>query len=272
MGTSERLVRLTKVLDQADEKSLQVFKYYASLLGNQAIVPLCEMLGELKQMKSRRILCEAIAEMAQGHVGQLEPATKDPRWFVARNVAYILGMMKNPQGVKYLKELADHGELRVRKEAIRGLGVIGNLESRDFLLACLQSSEEPIQVLAAGTLANLREKRALPVLLKILEEGRFLNRTREYKMEIFDAVGRLGSDQLLPTLRSLLYRKGIFHRSKFEEVREGAALALALIGTEAAGRILEEGAKGDDKDIGRACRAALSNVRFSKRSAEEDSL
>ena len=270
MGSSERLARLTKVLDQADEKSLQVFKYYASLLGTQAIVPLCEMLGELEQMKSRRIICEAIAEMAQGHADKLESASKDPRWFVARNAAYILGTIKDPQGVKYLMRLAKHEELRVRKEAIRGLGAIGDEESRNFLLSCLQSSEGSIQVLAAGVLANLREKRALLILEKILENRQFLNRDREEKRGIFDAVGRLEEDHLLPLLKGFLHRKTVFPRAKIEDTREGAARALALIGTEAARRILHEGAGGNDSAISQACRAALSQVRFSARGEEEE--
>ena len=270
MGSSESLGRLGKVLDRANEGEFQDFRCYVSLLGTQAIVPLCEMLGDLQQMKSRRMLCEAIAEMARGHVDQLASATKDPRWFVARNMAHILGMMRDPRGVKYLKELADHGELRVKKMAIRGLGAIGNSESRDFLLAYLQSSEGSIQALAAQTLANLKEKRALPVLLKILEEGQFLNRNREEKMEIFDAVGRLGSDLLLPLLKNFLYRKAVFHRGRFEEMIEGAALALAMIGTEAARRILQEGAGGNDRAIERACRAALSQIRSSIRLEGEE--
>jgi HEAT repeat protein len=158
----------------------------------------------------------------------------------------------------------------VRKEATRGLGAIGDEESRNFLLTCLQSSEGSIQVLAAGVLANLREKRALLILEKILEDRQFLNRDREEKREIFDAVGRLGEDHLLPLLKGFLHRKTIFPRAKVEDTREGAARALALIGTEAARRILHEGAGGNDKAISQACRAALSQVRFSVRGEEEE--
>jgi hypothetical protein len=269
MGSSERIGKLSKVLDRADEGALQVFKYYASLLGTQAIVPLCEMLGDLEQMKARRILCEAIAEMAQGHVEQLEPATRDQRWFVARNAAYILGMVRDSQGMKYLKGLAQHREPRVRKEAIRSLGAIGDGDCREFLLTYLPSSEGATQALTARVLANLGEKRALPTLVKLLEERQFPDRDREEKREILDAAGRLGSDQLLPLLRGFLYRKAIFHREKFEEMREGAALALASLGTEAARRILQEGARGNDKAIAHVCRNALSQIRFSGRAEDE---
>jgi len=271
MGSPEKLRGLTKVLNQVDEEGLLAFQSYVYFLGPQTIAPLCEILGELKQMKARRILCEAIAKMSQGQVDRLGPAIKGPRWYVVRNVAYILGLMKDPQGVRYLKELVKHEEPRVKKEAIRALGTIGNSESRDYLLSCLKSPDVLIQTLAARALATLREKRALPLLLKIIEQKEFLNRDREEKKAIFEAIGQLGSDQLLPLLEKILLTKGIFQRSKIEEMREGAAHALALIGTGSARKILEEGAKGKDRAIEQVCRAALSQLsHFPMRARKED--
>jgi len=272
MGSSERLRRLPKVLNRADEGGLRSFQSYVSLLDHQAILPLCEVLGELEQMKARRILCDSIAQLAQGHVELLGPAVKDSRWFVARNVAYILGLMRDPQGVRYLKELVKDGESRVWKEAIRALGAIGDLASRDHLLGCLQSSPVPLQVAAARALASLGEKRALSPLLKMVEDRDFLNRSQEEKREILEAVGQLGSDQVLPLLREILFKKSMFHRGRIEEMREGAAIAMALIGTPAAKGMLREGARGADKAISQVCRAALSRVsRLSAQSTWEDS-
>lgn len=270
LGSPEKLRSLYPVLDQADEEALLAFSSYAYFFGPQAIIPLCEILGELKQMKARRIVCDAIAQMAKGYVDRLSPAMKDPRWYVVRNIAYILGLMKDPQGVKYLKELVRHQEPRVKKEAIRSLGAIGDPASREYLLSCLSSSDFLVQTSAARVLATCGEKKALPLLLRILEQREFLNRKKEEKRAIFEAIGQLGSDQLLPLLGKILFRKGIFQRSKIEEMREGAGLALALMGTDAARRILQEGAKGKDRAIKEVCRSALSRLSgFPMRSREE---
>jgi hypothetical protein len=260
MGGSDQLGALVKVLNRADEDTLFAFRAYAYFLGPGAIVPLCEMTGELKQMKFRRLLCETIVQMAQGQVHRLEPALRDQRWYVVRNVAYILGMMKDPQGVRLLRELVRHPEFRVKKEAIRSLGSIGNAEARRVLLGCLEAADPQAQVAAAHALASLQERKALPSLLRIIQARDFLRREKEDRKAFFDALGRLGSNEQIPLLEGLLFRRNFFQRREIEEDREGAARALALIGTAEARRILQKGIKGRDKAIAQACRSALSSL------------
>ncbi|MDH7500240.1 MAG: HEAT repeat domain-containing protein [candidate division NC10 bacterium] len=270
LGSPEKLMSLHPVLNQAEEEALLAFSSYAYLLGPPAITPLCEILGELKQMKARRILCNTIAQVAKGHIDRLGPAIKHPRWYVVRNVAYILGLMKDPQGVKYLKELVRHQEPRVKKEAIRSLGAIADPASREYLLSCLSSPDSLVQTSAARVLATIGEKRALPLLLGILEQRAFRNREKEERKAIFEAIGQLGSDELLPLLEKMLFRKSIFQRGAIEEMREGAGLALAVMGTAGAKRILQEGAKGKHKAIKEVCQSALSRLSgFPMRSEEE---
>jgi HEAT repeat protein len=196
---------------------------------------------------------------------------KDSRWYVVRNMAYILGLMKDPKGVKYLKELVKHEEPRVRREAIRALGAIGDLESRNLLVGFLESPDALVRIPAARVLASLREKRALPILLKLIEGKELPNRDGEEKKAIFEAIGQLGSDDLLLLLQKILFRREILQRRKTEEMREGAALALALMGTAGARKILQDGTKGKDRAVALACRSALSEAsRLSMRGGEEE--
>ena len=273
LGNSEKLKGLASVLNRTEEEEdLFAFISYVSFFGPRAIMPLCEILGDLKRMKARRILCEAIAKIAQGHLDQLGSTIKDSRWYLVRNVAYIFGLMKDPQGVRYLRELIKHEEPRVKKEAIRSLGLIGDVASRDQLLSCLNSPEGFVRISAVGVLSTLAERRTLPLLLKMIEEKQFADRDWEEKRLVFEAVGRLGSDQILPLLKVVLLRRGLFHRSRVEEMRRGAALALSLLGTGEARRTLEEGTRAGNKAVVEASRWALSKIHLPAPQIEEEDL
>jgi HEAT repeat protein len=59
----------------------------------------------------------------------------------------------------------------------------------------------------------------------------------------------IGSNEALPALRQLLERKGWFGRGKVDQIRIGAARALAMIGTSEAKAILESGRQSKDEAI-----------------------
>jgi len=63
----------------------------------------------------------------------------------------------------------------------------------------------------------------------------------------------IGSNEALPVLRQLLERKSWFGRGKVDEVRIGAARAMAMIGTPEAKAILESGKQSKDEPIREAC-------------------
>jgi len=174
--------------------------------------------------------------------------------------------------VRYLKDLIKHEEPRVKKEAIRSLGLIGDVASRDQLLSCLSSPEASVRISAVGVLSTLAERRTLPHLLEMIEEKQFASRDWEEKRAVFEAAGRLGSDQILPLLKEILWRRGVFHRSRMDEMRRGAALALSLLRTGEARRTLEEGTRTSNKAVVEACRWALSRIPLPAPESEEEDL
>jgi HEAT repeat protein len=67
----------------------------------------------------------------------------------------------------------------------------------------------------------------------------------------------VGSNEAIPVLQQLLERKSWFGRGKTDEIRMGAANALATVGTPDAKAILEEGKNSKDETIRGACTQAL---------------
>jgi HEAT repeat protein len=66
-----------------------------------------------------------------------------------------------------------------------------------------------------------------------------------------------GSDEAVPILQQLLERKSWFGRGTTDEIRMGAAKAMAMIGTPEAIALLEEGKSSKDDFLRDACIQAL---------------
>jgi len=69
----------------------------------------------------------------------------------------------------------------------------------------------------------------------------------------------VGSNEAVPALQQLLERKSWFGRGKTDEIRLGAANAMAVIGSPEAKAILEEGKNSKDESIRDACTQALKS-------------
>jgi hypothetical protein len=94
-------------------------------------------------------------------------------------------------------------------------------------------------------------------LIEFIQSKDFPRRDPAEKKAFFDAIGLAGSNDAIPLLRGLLLKRAWFRRKKAEELRTGAANALALIASREAKSVLELGQKSKVAVIRKACQQAL---------------
>jgi len=232
-------------------------------LGPSAAPAICDLLGQVNQMKYRRALCESLAISCKDEVEVLIERLNDSRWYVIRNIVYVLGKIAHQGVERALDRALHHEDVRVRKEAVRALGNIESSTSRAYLVSAFRDPDSGVRVQAAMTLAQKRDERSAQSLLTVIQSSDFTRRDTAERQSFFEALGRSGSDTLVPKLAALLTRGAGFlvFRSGNEEERLHAALALAWLGTPAALGVLnrEIGSKRDN--IRKAVETALAAVR-----------
>jgi HEAT repeat protein len=118
-----------------------------------------------------------------------------------------------------------------------------------------------VRIQAAMTLALKRDDRAAQSILTIIQGQEFSRRDSNERAAFFEALGRCGSDTLVPRLEAMLTKGGFFRSGGNEEERLHAALALAWLGTPSALGVLnrEIGSKRDF--VRKAVETALASVR-----------
>ncbi len=124
-GEEQRIERIGRVLEKEEGVRPEDVNGYLVLFQKNAIKPLIKLLGDLKNSKTRRILCDALAEVGKNAIEVIAPSIEDRRWFLVRNIVYVLGRIGKEQSLPYLQKVFNHEEIRVRREVVQALGLIG---------------------------------------------------------------------------------------------------------------------------------------------------
>jgi HEAT repeat protein len=257
-GNDQRIERIGKLLDQEEEVRPEDVHNYLILLQRNAIKPLIRLLGERTKSKTRRVICDALSEIGKNAYELFTPYMDDPRWYLIRNITYILGRIGNEESFPYIQKAFNHEDSRVRREAILALGVIGSTKAVGMLAKALIDEDARIRAMAAVNLGKVGKKAALGPLLEVVQSKDFQKKEPAEMKAFFDAIGMVGgSKESVLALQQLLERKSWFSRGKTDEIRIGAAQTLAMIGTPEAMAILESGRDSKDESMRDACIQAL---------------
>jgi HEAT repeat protein len=252
-GEEKKVERIGKILEEQAGVRLEDANSYLLLLQKNAIPHLIQLLGKLKNSKARRMVCDALAQIGKNAIDVFTPFVDDRRWYLVRNIVYILGRVGREQAFPYLQKTFGHEEVRVRRETVQALGLIGGPKAVGILVKALTDSDARIRSMAAINLGKIGKTAGLIPLLEVVQAKDFPKGDPTEIKAFFDAIGMIGSNEALPVLRQLLERKSWFGRGKVDEVRIGAARAMAMIGTPEAKAILESGKQSKDEPIREAC-------------------
>ncbi|MBP1712738.1 MAG: HEAT-like repeat-containing protein [Deltaproteobacteria bacterium] len=253
LGDAEHTQRIGNLLEKRTDLRLEDVSAYLLLLDRKAVPGLIKVLGDLNNSRGRRMLCDVICELASANPESVIPFMDDPRWYLVRNLVYILGRIGEESSLPYLQKAYNHNEPRVRREVVQAAGLIGGTRAMILLTKSLKDPDLRIRSMASINLARVGKKASLPALLEVIQAKDFPKRDPSEVKAFFDAVGSVGSNDALRPLKQILEQKGWFGGGIKDEVRLAAAGSLALIGSPEAKAILQAGADSREESIRRAC-------------------
>ena len=256
-GDDLRIERIGRVLEREEGFRLEEVGAFLNLLQRNSIKPLVKLLGELKNSKTRRVICDSLSEIGKNAIELFVPFIGDRRWFLVRNITYILGRVGQEQAIPYIQKTFNHDDVRVRREAIQAFGIIGGPKAVGFLVEALSDDDVRIRSMAAINLGKAGKTAGLIPLLEVIQSKEFQKKESAEVKSLFDAIGMAGSNEALPVLQQILERKSWLGRGTTDEMRSGAARAMAMIGSSEARAILEAGRDSKETSVRNACLQAL---------------
>ncbi|HEX5971271.1 MAG TPA: HEAT repeat domain-containing protein [Gemmatimonadaceae bacterium] len=194
--------------------------------GEDGADALIEQLAAADERSDRRIYFDALLELRAG-VPTLLHMLGDPRWFVARNAAVLLGELGSPDAEQPLSELLHHDDERVRHAATIALMRLGTPRSMPAIEQALRDSAPQIRIQAAVMLVERRGDASPAPLLGALDA----EKDDEVRASFYQALGHFATPEAVEKLITAAQpERGLFRR-KPVPLRIAAIQALAVAGT-----------------------------------------
>lgn len=232
-----------------------------TMLNKNAIEPLSSLSGTVGPMKTRRLICDVLAQLSRDDIKPLINKLEDDNWHIVRNMVYVLGKTGSTEAIKSLSKIKDHPEPKVRKEIVHAVSEINSEEAREFLVYYLEDKDSSVSQNALRNIAGKGYLKAVPAILKIITSESFNIKEASGKREFFNTLAILKARDSLPFLRNLLMKRTrIFGKARIVEKRTYAVYTLKKMATTEAKDILREGLLHPDKGIRNICEETLREM------------
>jgi HEAT repeat protein len=188
-----------------------------------------EFTGLLADERDRRVrgrMCQVLAGVGPSVVPVLLPWLEDTRWYVVRNVLYILGKVGDESTFMSVVGVLDHAHPRVRLEAIRVAALVGGGTACGPILRQVGDPDPAVRQVAVRTLATLKNDDAVPALRDLVASRGAVPEDLELRQEAIRALAAIGSPFARAALTRLAARRAWFWERAERRIRSLAAEAL----------------------------------------------
>jgi HEAT repeat protein len=208
-------------------------------------------LAEETDKSKRHRLLEVLVSLGPSIVPEATRLLADPRWYVVRNMVLILHRVGDRDSIQAVRQCAEHPDLRVRLEAIKGLLKMDLETARGLLAEAINDPDPKLAETAIGLAGSYAIAEAVEPLLGIVEGWDFLGRRRSLRLRALRALGELADPTALPRL-DRFFRNWLFPVVSLEE-RRAAYRALQTFPLEARAEIVRRGLRSRDDEIRGLC-------------------
>jgi hypothetical protein len=258
LGHPHSIHAMETALNASSNTSLDDLQALLLMLNPSTAQPLCTLMANLKHKAHRMMVCDVLATHAKQNPALLMRGLTDSRWYVVRNLIYIMGKLGHEQFVKHLEPLSSHDDVRVRKEIVRTLRTISPSGKGNPFIPFLNDAEESIRQLVLKVLLSGPYTATLAAWTPIVDHASFHDRSVSEKKAIFRAMRQTAGEETIPYWCRLLTRRSWRNRKKLREDGLLAAEALGALGTPAAMLALKTGQRRFNRAIRQACTNALA--------------
>src|SRR3989339_185724 len=262
LGFEATIKLLGELLDSGIEINEKIWDEYVAFLDKNAIQTFITILGELKSIPARKNVINALISLGKKDIQSLAKGLYDSRWYVVRNIIYILGKIGDKVAVDYLLKTVNHSDIRVRKEGIKALGELGTPGVFPALRECFNDPEVQIRTAAARALGNIHSATAKSIILQRMTNAVFVKTEFSEKKEFYEVLSRWKDNDVVEFLMKTFRKKVFFKRAFNDENRACAAYCLGLMGNKDALPLLHKAKESKNKLLREYVYSAIKRIEY----------
>jgi HEAT repeat protein len=244
-----------------DEAQFERVKAMCVSLGEVLVRPLAEALAAEERPRTRERL--TVILIAFGSVGRrtIERLKGSLNPAVRRTAIHLMRQFGGSEALPDLTELLDDNEPQVQREAVRAILNVGTDDAYRILEQALTTGTVRSREAIMQSISLVRDERATPLFGYILGHVDHRGALGAVYLRAIESLGALRDPAGVEPLKDALYKGEWWAPRRSSAIRNGAAAALARIGTPEAVAVLEEAIAEASRGIRSAARAQLANVR-----------
>ncbi|MBI4684123.1 MAG: HEAT repeat domain-containing protein [Nitrospirae bacterium] len=262
-AASDSVIKLLgEFFDSGVEIDDKILNEYIKFLDKSAIKPFITILGDLKTIPARKHIINALITLGKKDIQSVASGLYDSRWYVVRNIIYVLGKIGDKQAVDYLLRTVNHSDIRVRKEVIKALGELGTAGVLQTLKECLDDPEVQIRTSAARSLGNIHSTAAKGILLQKLSGKNFIKKDFNEKKEFYEVLSHWKDNDVVEFIMAAIKKKSFFKRAMNDETKACAIYALGLIGNKDVLPLLQKVKDSNNRIIREYAYTAVKRIEY----------
>ena len=261
-SNAEFLETLNDSWENLNESQLKMAGKTLFLLSPQAIRALAPMLLKAPSPAVQNVLSKAIVGLAARNFRPFEDLLEGGDDDLLYHMVPLLGHMTHNKSAQALVRAAKHPSEGVRRVALKTV-IKRGLWAPEKLMSLIDDESDAIRWLFLKYLGTRKDEVAETQLMIYLRAPKSRNSNHAHLMACFRALGRCSTGHSLGFLRDAFLGGGWISKFFKSLKRQGAAIALAELGTEESRGILQQALKSRYPGIRRAARACVSDLSIS---------
>jgi len=245
---SEKLLKL----QTSEIEKLKAFDQVLYYFSPEVIPFLVPVIIQRNSPEIQQMVLEVIVHLSQLDLGPLEKLAKQYDTEMGEKLLVILSRLQGDRVNSVLFNMCNNSSGKLRRKAIKEL-VDRDPQYLQKLFSLIDDPSREIRAFILTAIAKHKSSALEQMLLNYLKEN-FAQKDPAHIHACFVALGRCGSSTAVPFLSGILLSRGwnSFLGSGKLIFREGAAIAMSLVGTPEAEEALQKAAKSRFKVVRKA--------------------
>ncbi len=239
-GSSRIVSHIGTLLDKGQIPDRNEFNRFIETLDTNAAASLIRLLGSLETIRARKYIIETLVSIGNRDISLVLSGLKDSKWYVARNIIYILRKINNTSALEPLTQMIKHPDIRVKKEAFKAIGSLGRAKAAFILTDSLEDADIEVRKAALHAMKDIGSESAKRTIMDHISKKQFIDTALEEKKFFYSTLAKWKDPEVYRFLTDTMSRKKLWKKTRNDESRACAAYCLGLLGDGNAVQLLQK--------------------------------
>ena len=221
----------------------------AGVLKRYLADPLFDTLAEETDPSIRKFLLSVLIGFRSDILPEAVRRLNDERWYVVRNMIYLVRECSGVKYVNQIKPFAKHPDKRISVEAVKTLLHFNVPGTFPYIRLYLLSTDLELRDQVVRLAGMYKVKEAVPYLVEILQKKDLFGTEWFYKNAAVKALGEIGDPRAVDILTRLYQSRTILYRSAMDGLKIEIFKSLSNYPRTSVRFLLEQGLASKNKEI-----------------------